>query len=181
MAKYDVTYKCNHEGTVELFGKATDRMSKIEWMQENLCPSCYARQQAQLQNKSNQIEEVEMHYSEYKNNFSKCQTLPNSYDSKAKTIVVLVPVEVEVEETIVETATTATEEIVTIEHIAEMARSTVERAKLLLAMPIEKLEAIVQDLENKINAAINPAEKMITALKESKEMVVLIKRYKAQQ
>ena len=51
------------------------------------------------------------------------------------------PVEVEVEETIVETATTATEEIVTIEHIAEMARSTVERAKLLLAMPIEKIRS----------------------------------------
>ena len=176
MAKYDVTYNCNHEGTVELFGKTTDRMKKIEWMEENLCPECYAREQAQLQNKGRQIEETEMHYAEYKNNFSNCQTLPNSYDSKTKTIVVLVPVEVETVE-----VTETTEEIVTIEQIAEMARSTVERTKLILAMPIEKLEAIVQDLEDKINATSNPTEKMLKNLKESIEMIDLIKRYKAQQ
>ena len=183
MAKYDVTYKCNHEGTVELFGKTTDRMKKIEWMEENLCPECHAREQAQLQNKDNQIEEVEMHYAEYKNNFSNCQTLPNSYDSKTKTITVLVPVEVEeVEEvTVAEETTETTEEIITIEQIAEKARGSVENAKKVVAMPIEKLEAIVQDLENKINTTSNPAEKMLTALKESKEMIDLIKRYKAQQ
>ena len=184
MAKYDVTYKCTHEGTVELFGKTTDRMKKIEWMETTLCPECYAREQAQKANKGMQIEEVEMLYSEYKNNFSNCQTLPNSYDSKTKTITVLVPVEVEevVETTVVENATVeTTEEIVTIEQIAEMARSTVENAKKVVAMPIEKLESIVKNLEDKINTTSNPAEKMLTALKESKEMIDLIKRYKAQQ
>ncbi len=185
MAKYDVTYKCTHEGTVELFGKTTDRMKKIEWMETTLCPECYAREQAQLQNKGNQIEEVEMHYAEYKNNFSNCQTLPNSYDSKAKTIVVLVPVEVEEVETVEVTEVTGvtevTEEIITIEQIAEKARGTVENAKKVVAMPIEKLESIVQDLENKINTTSNPTEKMLTALKESIEMIDLIKRYKAQQ
>lgn len=193
MAKYDVTYKCTHEGTVELFGKTTDRMKKIEWMETTLCPECYAREQAQKANKGMQIEEVEMLYSEYKNNFSNCQTLPNSYDSKTKTITVLVPVEVEeveevtvaeetTETTVVENATVeTTEEIITIEQISEMARSTVENAKKVVAMPIEKLEAIVQDLENKINATENPAERLLKSLKESKEMIDLIKRYKAQQ
>lgn len=183
MAKYDVTYKCAHEGTVELFGKTTDRMKKIEWMEENLCPECFAREQAQKANMGNQIEEVEMLYSEYKNNFSNCQTLPNSYDSKTKTITVLVPVEVEeVEEVAVaEETTETTEEIITIEQIAEKARGSVENAKKVVAMPIEKLEAIVQDLENKINATENPAERLLINLKESIEMIDLIKRYKAQQ
>lgn len=31
---------------------------------------------------------VEMHYSEYKNNYAFCKTVPNSYDKKAKTIKV---------------------------------------------------------------------------------------------
>ena len=184
MAKYDVTYKCTHEGTVELFGKTTDRMKKIEWMETTLCPECYAREQAQKANKGMQIEEVEMLYREYKSNYAECKTLPNSYDRQTKTIIVLVPVEVEeVAEVTVETVEAAetTEDIITIEQIAEKAKSTVERTKLILAMPIEKLEAIVQDLENKINATSNPAEKMLKNLKESIEMVDLIKRYKAQQ
>lgn len=183
MAKYNVNYTCGHEGTVELFGKTTDRMKKIEWMEENLCPECYAREQAQLQNKDNQIEEVEMHYGEYKNNFSNCQTLPNSYDSKTKTITVLVPVEVEeVEEvTVAEETVETTEEIITIEQIAEMARSTVENAKKVVAMPIERLEAIVKNLEDKIKVTENPSEKLLTDLEESIEMVDIIKKYKSQQ
>lgn len=137
MAKYDVTYKCTHEGTVELFGKTTDRMKKIEWLETTLCPECYAREQAQKANKGMQIEEVEMLYSEYKNNFSNCQALPNSYDSKTKTITVLVPVEVEeVEEvTVAEETTETTEEIITIEQIAEKARGSVENAKKVAKKP----------------------------------------------
>lgn len=42
MAKYDVKYKCGHEGTVELFGNQDERYRKIEWMEHNmLCPACY--------------------------------------------------------------------------------------------------------------------------------------------
>ena len=50
MAKYYVTYSCGHEGTVELFGKETDRQRKIEWYEsEGLCPECYkALQEAEL-------------------------------------------------------------------------------------------------------------------------------------
>jgi hypothetical protein len=58
-----------------------------------LCPECYAREQAQKANEGMQIEEVEMHYSEYKNNYSNCKTLPNSYNKETKTIIVLVPKE----------------------------------------------------------------------------------------
>lgn len=183
MAKYDVKHACGHEGTVELFGKTTDRMKKIEWMETTLCPECFARQQAQKENEGKQIDEIEMLYSEYKNNYAECKTLSGSYNRQTKTIIVLVPVEEveEVEPVEVTEVTEVTEEIVTIEQIAEMARSTVENAKKVVAMPIEKLESIVKNLEDKINATSNPAEKMLTALKESIEMVDLIKRYKAQQ
>lgn len=42
--KYDVTYSCGHEGTVELFGKNSERERKI-WYFENhgLCPECYKK------------------------------------------------------------------------------------------------------------------------------------------
>ena len=42
MGKYDVTYSCGHTGTVDLFGKNTERERKIAWMErECLCPDCY--------------------------------------------------------------------------------------------------------------------------------------------
>ena len=47
MAKYTITYKCGHTGTVELFGKHTDRERKIAWYENNyVCPECYAAEQA---------------------------------------------------------------------------------------------------------------------------------------
>lgn len=33
---------------------------------------------------------VEMHYSEYKNKYSNCKTVPGSYDKKTKTIMAIV-------------------------------------------------------------------------------------------
>ncbi len=93
MAKYNVTYKCNHEGIVDLYGKSIDRERKLEWLKSTLCPECYARAQAQEANEGKQIEEIEMLYSEYKTNYAGCKTLPNSYNRQTKTIIVLVPVE----------------------------------------------------------------------------------------
>ena len=29
--KYDITYSCGHTGTVELYGKTSERESKIRW------------------------------------------------------------------------------------------------------------------------------------------------------
>jgi len=40
--KYNVTYSCGHTGTVELFGKASDREAKIKWYETKaICPDCY--------------------------------------------------------------------------------------------------------------------------------------------
>jgi len=42
MAKYDITYSCGHKGTVELFGKTSERENKIAWYErDGLCPECY--------------------------------------------------------------------------------------------------------------------------------------------
>ena len=38
MAKYNITYSCGHEGTVQLFGKSEERERKIKYYEEfGLC------------------------------------------------------------------------------------------------------------------------------------------------
>ena len=177
--KYDVTYSCGHEGRVELFGKTTDRMKKIEWLETTLCPECYAREQAQKANKGNRIEEVEMHYSEYKNNYSNCRTLPNSYNRQTKTIIVLVPVEVEEAEE-VEEAKEVEEATLTIEEIAKKANSTVARTKEMIAKTNEELDALIVNLEKRFSALENPTRGQIEMLNGAKMAVSLVKQYKAQ-
>lgn len=90
--KYDVTYSCGHEGVVELFGKNKERERKLKWYQSSaVCQECYQREQAkEMEEKGYQ--EIEMHYSEYKNKYSGCKTKSGSYDKRNKTIIVYVPV-----------------------------------------------------------------------------------------
>lgn len=40
MAKYYLTYKCGHEGCVELFGKEEKRKHILDSALENECPEC---------------------------------------------------------------------------------------------------------------------------------------------
>ena len=43
---YDITYSCGHAGTVELYGKTSERESKIRWYETTaVCPECYKKQQ----------------------------------------------------------------------------------------------------------------------------------------
>ena len=45
MAKYNITYSCGHEGTVQLFGKSEERERKIKYYEEfGLCTECYKKQ-----------------------------------------------------------------------------------------------------------------------------------------
>ena len=88
--KYDVRFSCGHESKIELFGKTTDRERKISYFEKyGLCPCCYKEQMEK--EKSEGCKEVEMHYSEYKKNYSECKTKAGSYDKVKKTIVVYVP------------------------------------------------------------------------------------------
>lgn len=48
MGKYDVKYSCGHSGVVELFGKMSDRESKIKWLESGICPDCYRKEQEAL-------------------------------------------------------------------------------------------------------------------------------------
>lgn len=42
MAKYDVTYGCGHEATIQLYGPVKDRDRKIAWLESSgLCSDCY--------------------------------------------------------------------------------------------------------------------------------------------
>lgn len=92
MAKYTVTFSCGHEATIELFGKDADRKRKIAYLEESgICPECYAA--AREAEKAEGCKEVEMSYSEYKNNYAECDTKKDSYDKKTKTIIVYVPIE----------------------------------------------------------------------------------------
>lgn len=92
MAKYTVKFSCGHEATIELFGKDVDRKRKIAYLEESgICPECYAA--AREAEKAEGCKEVEMSYSEYKNNYAECDTKKDSYDKKTKTIIVYVPTE----------------------------------------------------------------------------------------
>nr|DAL08165.1 MAG TPA: pepsin inhibitor [Caudoviricetes sp.] len=40
--KYDITYSCGHDGTVDLWGKGAERERKISFFERcGLCPECY--------------------------------------------------------------------------------------------------------------------------------------------
>lgn len=86
MAKYKITYKCGHEGTVELFGKYKDRDSRMKWMSENMvCPDCYREKLRDLHDVS-RIKYRDYKYEvEHGNNL---KTVPGTYDPVTKTIEV---------------------------------------------------------------------------------------------
>ena len=53
MAKYNITYSCGHEGTVQLFGKSEERERKIKYYEEfGLCTECYKKQKQEENEKS---------------------------------------------------------------------------------------------------------------------------------
>lgn len=40
MAKYQITYKCGHLGTVQIFGPVAERDKKAGWIASKNCPEC---------------------------------------------------------------------------------------------------------------------------------------------
>ena len=43
--KYDVTYTCGHVATIQLYGKTSERESRIKYLEGNCdCPECYKAQ-----------------------------------------------------------------------------------------------------------------------------------------
>lgn len=44
MAHYDITHTCGHDERIELFGKTSERESRIEWLQERPCTECWKKE-----------------------------------------------------------------------------------------------------------------------------------------
>lgn len=88
--KVEITYRCGHTEQIEVFGTAAERERKIKWLAENhVCSECYKAEQNEK--KANGCKEVEMLYKDYKKDYADCDTKADSYDAKAKTIIVYVP------------------------------------------------------------------------------------------
>lgn len=88
--KYQVTYSCGHTDMVDLGGKNAERERRLKWLAEcGLCPECYAAYMEER--KTDGCEIVEMLYRDYKNNYSDCKTMKDSYNPENKTITVYVP------------------------------------------------------------------------------------------
>ena len=109
-------------------------------------------------------EEVEMHYGEYKENYSHCKTKKGSYDKSDKTIIVYVPKSKEEEE--------QEEEKITIEQIAEQALSPVAEIEKLVKMPISEINEKLQRVEE--------SKLPDGAKKQIREMVAMALKYKEQ-
>lgn len=160
MAKYDVTYACGHEGVEDITGTNVngEREKQVKWIEENrVCYDCYMAEQMA------DYDEVEMHYGEYKENYSDCKTKKGSYDKSDKTIIVYVPKAKEQEEE---------EEKITIEQIAEQALSPVEEIEKLVKMPIAEIKEKLQKVEE--------SKLPDGAKKQIREMVAMALKYKEQ-
>lgn len=95
MAQYTVTHTCGHEEVHQIYGTNAhgERDHKIEWLETTLCSECWKKERevkAAAEARESGMHEVEMKYSEYKNNYSDCKTRPNSYNRETKTIIVFV-------------------------------------------------------------------------------------------
>lgn len=101
MAMGNVTCTCKKcQNTFKKIRKFSSRKEADNWETfavgyYDLCPACYAKEQAE---KLMQGEVVEMHYSEYKNKYANKRTIYNSYNPATKTILVVVKTAEEVAE-----------------------------------------------------------------------------------
>lgn len=85
--KVNITCACGHEQQIDVFGKASDREYATKRAQSRVCSDCYKNAgKAPV----SECEAVEMHYGEYKNDYTDCRT--GAYNAKTKTITVYVPV-----------------------------------------------------------------------------------------
>ena len=131
--KYEIKVSCGHTVTVDIYGSAAERERKVKWYENNyICDECRDAENAK------DCEEVEMSYSEYKTNYSDCNTKKDSYNKKTKTIIVYVPVAEEPEETndAEETA------------VAEIASLIAENSPRSISKRIEAAHKILNDTKD---------------------------------
>lgn len=167
MAKYEVKMSCGHIQTVELSGKIADRKEKIQYLEE--CGVCLCCKNAK---EAINCKEVEMHYSEYKNNYSDCKTKIDSYNSETKTIVVFVPVEFDNNDLKAERK--AIKELCKIQNITKDHPSYekyVEMYKKALANPNETIKQFETRLPSANEAKKAKAQMAIEIIREYKNAI----------
>jgi hypothetical protein len=49
MAKYEINHACGHTSTKQLFGKNSERTRRIEWLETQDCPDCWAAKQREIE------------------------------------------------------------------------------------------------------------------------------------
>lgn len=156
---------CGHEEQVEVFGTTKERENKIKWYEATDCTSCYSKAA------NSNCEEIEMTYSEYKNNYADCKTKPNSYNKSTKTIIVYVPKKAE------ETNETIVNEV-KIEEIAEAFGTTVNNVKVMIAKSETELENHYETLKIKLIQIKHPQREEL--INKTRKAIDLIYKYKAQ-
>lgn len=173
MAKYDVKFSCGHTHTIELYGPTAERERKIKYLEAyGICPECEEAEKAA------NCEEVEMHYSEYKKNYSDCKTKANSYDKKTKTIIVYVPKKVEeetAEENTEESEISSEGEAIKkmCEVFGVIANDTfVNKCKSQLSKPFsESLKSFEKSSKNASPEKIEKGKKMLDIIKSYKKSI----------
>ena len=169
MAKYDVTFKCGHTGTVELFGKSEERERKLRWYEKNaICPDCYENE------KADGCKEVKMLYREYKENYADFETKVDSYDRATKTIIVYVPENEETSESDKEMTGTPSE----IRQAKKIKANAIKRIELKLenAKKYEMFEASAKTIPMWEMALENINELFETKLTDAKTIIELEER-----
>ena len=88
MALRNVNYKCGHSRKENIEKRAGRSITEIiEYRERGECYTCEKYHAACRE----PGDEVEMHYSAYKNNYYDCATKPDSYNADTKTIIVRIP------------------------------------------------------------------------------------------
>jgi hypothetical protein len=137
-----ITRACGHTETVQIYGSAAERSKKIEWYKSTDCSNCW---------KSEGCSEVEMSYSEYKNNYADCKTKKDSYNKAAKTIIVYVP----------DKKNEETTDPASVEKIEEITEELIETAQAVAEKDASKSEHAKQAI-NDINFVLNHIKRKIT-------------------
>jgi len=151
--KYTINHTCGHESEKQIYGTNAhgERERKVAYYESLPCPECSTKEKATKS--GTEIEEIEMHYSEYKNNYADCKTKPGSYDGKAKTIIVYVPKATAADEVIEDTELAELDEIVTTYINEQMATvpSATEEQKAAFTAELERAYTAIKKVWHEIN------------------------------
>ena len=151
--QYTIKHTCGHESERQIYGTNAhgERDRKAAYHESFPCPACSAKEKASRGGV--EIEEIKMHYSEYKNNYADCKTKPGSYDGNEKTIIVYVPKATATDEAIEDTELSELDEIMATyidEQYATFPTAT-EEQKAAFTAELERAYTAIKKVWHEIN------------------------------